>query len=149
MTITGGADVSGHNYEWTVTNHHSSPIVLVQFPHYMADVFTPPDGWTSEMTNPLGKGVCSVESVTGLPTGRSVTVGLRVAPRGAFRGRGNVLVRFADDTEVLVPAEMPTKEPFIRRNIPVIGLGLAFGAFLLVRALKKRKPRPLSSNGEP
>ena len=51
VTISGGADTSGQNYRWTVTNHYGSPVVYIQFPHYHADTFFAPDGWEKECTN--------------------------------------------------------------------------------------------------
>jgi len=49
VTITGRADKSGKQYVWTVTNEYCSAVVRVEFPHYMADLFTSPTGWTGEL----------------------------------------------------------------------------------------------------
>ena len=45
VVIEGEPDESGHNYQWTVTNQHDSPIVEIEFPHFRADLFTAPEGW--------------------------------------------------------------------------------------------------------
>ena len=89
VTITGGVvDVKGHNYEWIVKNYHSSPIVYVEFPHYRADSFTAPDGWSTETPNLVGRPaepdkpqVCIARPRPpnkGIVRGASVQFGMRV-----------------------------------------------------------------------
>ena len=48
VTIVGGADATGHRYTWTVTNEDTSPIVYVEFPHYRANLFFSPHGWSTD-----------------------------------------------------------------------------------------------------
>ncbi|MCH9002198.1 MAG: prolipoprotein diacylglyceryl transferase, partial [Planctomycetes bacterium] len=67
------------------------------------------------------------------------TFGLTVSARGTPRGKGDVLIRFADGTETRVRAEVPIKETLADRYVSLIGLGLIFGVFLVVRAVKRRK----------
>jgi hypothetical protein len=143
-TIAGGSDESGQRYRWTVTNHHAAPVIRVEFPHYMADLFTVPEGWHGELTDPLGKTgrsglfiASSADPTRGIAQGRSAAFDLKIGPAGTPRGKGDVLVRFADDTEILVRAEVPVQEPAGDRHIALIGLGLIFGAFVLIRAFRR------------
>jgi hypothetical protein len=140
VTITGGADQSGQNYAWTVTHDYDSPMVSVEFPHYMADLCTGPDGWTMRLTGFLGakgrRGVCSAESTEGLPRGVPLAFKLRVGPRGTPRGEGDVVVRFSDGTEVKVRAQVPVKPSFVAGHLSLIGLG---GVFLLLVLISLRR----------
>jgi len=153
VTITGGADVTGQNYRWIVQHDYSSPIVSIEFPHYMADWFGTPDGWTQELTAFLGQngksGVCRAESDEGLPAGVRGIFDLRVGPRGTPRGEGNVVVRFADGTQESVRAEVPVQESFLAQHIALIGLGVVFGLLLLIHWLRKRGEEPATPADEP
>ena len=52
MAIEGGVRPSNRQYyDWKVTNHHTSPIIYIEFPHYHADTFGAPAGWTQEWKN--------------------------------------------------------------------------------------------------
>ena len=148
-TITGGADTSGQNYEWTVTHDYSSPIVLIEFPHRMGNIFLTPDGWTQTMTNLRADrpGMCRAESAEGLPAGHSAVFTLRLDPRGSPRGEKEVIVHFADGTRELVWAEVPVRESFLAQHAPLLGLGVVFAFLLLLnRARKGRKPPATSAH---
>ncbi len=151
VTITGGADASGHNYTWTVTNHHTSPIVYLEFPHFRADMFHVPAGWAAETTNLVGgrrepdkPSVCIARAEppnTGLWHGCSREFGMRVAPAGAPRGPGTVTVRFADGTENKVAGvELPEPPASSGKYIPLIGAGVIFAGWVIVRTLRGRQP---------
>lgn len=146
VTITGGADDTGHNYTWRVANKSTVPIVSVVFPQYMADLFTAPADWTTESTNLRGlgggPGECTATAADpdrGIAPGKEAIFTLRVAPKGARRGKGEVAVSFADGRQVRVTAQVPTQEPFVERHIPLIGLGVMFALFLAYQARKSRK----------
>lgn len=143
VTITGGPDESGQNYAWTVNHDSASPMVAVEFPHYMADICSGPEGWNMRLTNKLGRkgraGVCSAESPEGLPRGASVVFSLRVGPRGAPRGEGDVVVRFSDGTEVKVRVAVPVKPSFLAGHTSLVGLGAMFVLLLLFRLRRRRK----------
>lgn len=146
-SIRGGADESGQNYSWTIINDYDSPIVFIEFPHFRAAVGFPPEGWKSEMTNPNGVGgrtgtfAMSVErAAEGIAPGESERIRLTVTVRGTPRGKGRVLIRFADGTRTRLRAEVPIKESLADRNVSLIGLGLIFAVFLFFRVFKRRRP---------
>ncbi len=149
VTIVGGAEPGGHRYNWTVTNNHSSPIVLAEFPHYHATLFFVPQGWKSEATYMVNvgvedrPGVCTARAPSaagGIAPRDSAAFSMQVATKGTMRGRGNVRVRFADDTEAVVAnVEIPVPERAGDKYLPLIGLGAIAGIFLLVRWLRGRR----------
>jgi len=154
VAIEGGADKSGQNYEWVVSNESDSPIVFVEFPQYGAAVPIAPTGWSAELTNPRGVGgregvfTASVKSIAeGIERGSSKTFRLTVTVGGAPRGRRDATVRFEDGREVLVPVEVPVKTSLADRNVSLIGLSVIFGGYLLVRSLRRRKGA--AGNGHP
>ncbi|MFQ5414504.1 MAG: hypothetical protein ACE5E6_08605 [Phycisphaerae bacterium] len=150
VTITGGADdAAGRIYNWTVTNHHTSPIVYVAFPHYHAGLFFAPNGWsTSETTGlvnvgvPDRPGVCVARATTrsdGIARGASAVFSAQNVADGAHRGSGSVTVRFADGTAVAVGGvEVPQQETAAGQLIPVVGLSLVVVAVVTLRALRRR-----------
>lgn len=151
VTITGGA-LEAHAYRWTVANHKSSPITSVEFPHYHADLFDPvPDGWTYEATAVVGTGdrggvgrcvFTAADGRHGIQPGESLEFSMRIAPAGAVAASGTAVVGWADGTTVRVPGvEVPSKEPWLRRNFPALGLACSFVLFVVVaHLLRKRKP---------
>ena len=150
--IEGGADTTGQHYRWTVTNEHTSPIVYAEFPHHRADVFTPPEGWTPKCrylvggkeTN-RGPAMCSATAPgpdRGITQGQSAEFRMRIAPKGAKRGRGEVKIRFADGTTtVMAGVELPSPETAAERYIRLAGFGVLFAVFLLVRTAWTRRRR--------
>jgi hypothetical protein len=152
VTIEGGVDDTLHGYKWTIINHHTSPIVYVEFPHYGADTFSPPvHGWKQKTTNLVGttrpageKSVCIAEAEPngpGIPRGGAQTFEMRIAPAGAATGRRSVTIRFRDGTETVVTnVEVPVAPP-TSRNLSLIGAALIFGGYVLFRALRDRRRR--------
>lgn len=149
VTIKGGADPTCQNYEWEITNRHDSPIVKVEFPHYRADMFTAPAGWESKCTYlvnvgvPDRPGVCTAwpkPPNPGIPKGSSRRFTMRVCADRPPVGSGTVTVYFADGTEVRVPnvtlPEAPAPEA---KYIPLVGCGLLFGGWVLVRTWRGRR----------
>ena len=152
VTISGGGDLSAQNYEWTVRNAHGSPIVFVEFPHYRAGMFEVPEGWEMDCTFlvnvgvPDVPGICkaSVSSATvGIAPGRSGEFRMRIGPRGAIRGNGDVLVRFADGVEhVVTGVELPRSESAGEKNLPLVGLTAMLLLAVIVHRIRARsKPR--------
>jgi hypothetical protein len=156
-TITGGADASGHQYSWTVTNKRSSPIVRVEFPHYRAGVFYAPDGWsTDESTFLVGvgvkdrAGVCIAQvtsTADAIAPGNSATFRMQIAAIGVQRRPGAVLLSFADGSEAAVSGvELPTRAGFAERNLSLIGLGTIFVVAVIVRGFRARRRSKDSSS---
>lgn len=151
VTISGGADPTGHQYTWTVTNKHFSEIVRIAFPHYRADLFFAPKGWRTDESTfivnvgvPDRPGVCVARAKSpgaGLRPDASATFRMQIAAAGAQRRRGTVLVRFADGTEAHVPdVELPQRAQASERYITLIALGSVVVVWLAVRSLRRRKP---------
>jgi len=150
VEITGGADVTRHNYAWTVTNRHSSPIVYVEFPHYRADGFTAPDGWTTGKSTflvnvgvPDRPGVCIAEAPSpfaGISRGRSAKFTMRITAAGAEVGKGSVKVRFADGTEAVIEGvELPRPRSKLAKYLGPLALFLFFAGWIVIRELRRRK----------
>ncbi len=148
-TVTGGADGTGHEYAWTVHNHHTTGVVSVRIPHYRANLFRVPSGWKGECTNLVqvgakdrpGECVASIlTGETGIKPGTSVEFRVQIAAGGARRTRGGLLVGFADGLEITVGGvEVPGRESFGDRYVPLIGLAAIFGVWITVRAFRKRR----------
>ena len=149
VTIVGGENAADNNYVWTITNHHDSPIVHVEIPQYRGSWRMAPDGWTGEVTHRHGVGgrsgkfIATADDETrGIARGQSAEFKLGIISAKTPSGQGQVLIRFADGKEVQVLANVPVKESASDRNISLIGLGLIFGVYVLVRAIKKRRRSP-------
>lgn len=149
MVIEGEPDESGHNYQWTVTNQHTSSIVEIEFPHFRADLFTTPEGWRQETTFLVNIGVAEKEGVCkaiapgpagGIAPGQNSPFTMRVTAKGAKRGFATVTVLFADGTTALVNhVALPQREEVLSRFVGLLGLGGVVGVVILVRTLRGRK----------
>jgi len=147
-TITGGADASGHTYSWSVTNRHTSSIVRVEIPHFRANLFFAPPEWGQDCTGLVNvgvreaPGVCDARASTpqaGIAPGRSATFSMQIASAGAQRRPGSMLVHFADGTESLIEnVELPQRESGGDQFIPLIGLSLVFGLWVVIQTYRKR-----------
>lgn len=152
VSITGGADPSGHQYRWTVTNEGASPVIFVEFPHVHADLFLGPPGWVTQSTNlvnvgvrhPVGHCRARVENAAGgLARGESAEFSMRIAPMGAARGVGVVQVRLADGTEVIIPGvELPERRGSADTFTSLIALGAIFALFLAFGIWRRMRRRP-------
>ncbi|MHC4065377.1 MAG: hypothetical protein ACYSUI_12905 [Planctomycetota bacterium] len=151
VRIDGGADTWG-NYEWTVTNNYRSPIVYVEFPHYRADGFSAPPGWSTKCrhlvgaaTDEQGPPMCSASAAApdlGISRGGSATFQMRIAPSGAHRGSGQVTIRFAGgETATVAGVQLPGPEPAAEKYARLIGFGVLFVVFLIARAIWVRRRR--------
>ena len=156
VRIDGGADGSGQNYSWRVTNLHSSRIVRIAFPHYHGDLFTTPENWEQDVTGLAQSGASNIHDGGvatafidnprhGLGQGFSAEFQLRIARIGADRRPGEVTVTFADGTtEVIAGVELPTKKSFGEHYITAITLAVIFLVMFLTVRKKKSKPTPPS-----
>lgn len=149
-TITGGRDQSGQNYEWTIRNLHTSPLVYMEFPHYFADMFVPPAGWElGECTNLMrvgGKeapGVCraSATAENGIQPRLSAKVQMRLGRGGRdYHGKGTVTLRFADGKEARIAnVQLPVAPSTMDRFIMPIGFAIVMALIILGRALSRRR----------
>jgi hypothetical protein len=151
VTVEGGSDASGHQYVWTITNHHDTPITQISFPHFGADVLVGPDGWRSSCTNAVRvgvsnpTGVCTtmVEGVhRRIMPGSSGDFTLRVARPDAKASAGEMEITFADgSTYVVSGVELPHGESLGDKYMPLMGLGGIFLIFLIVSALRHRRQK--------
>ena len=149
VVIEGGADATGHTYNWVVTNSHTSAVTYIEFPHYRANLFFAPDAWITESTSLVNvgvkdsPGVCTAEvksAADGIAPGRSAKFTMQVAAAGAKRGRGEVLARFADGSSIRVAGvELPVRESVGDRYIPLMGMGTVVVVLLAVRAARGRR----------
>lgn len=148
VTITGGADDTAHNYLWIVTNHYTSPIVFIKIPHYHADMFNTPPGWTQHNTY-IAKvggedrpGVCTASAPAdqGIAPGQSIEFGMRIGGIGAKVGTGDVKIRFADGTETTVSGVVVSEVfPLDMKFVPLIGLAVIFVLVIVIRELRSRR----------
>ena len=148
VSITGGADLSGKSYSWVVTNAHRSPIVSIEFPHYHGSLFFAPDGWDTVCSYLVNVGVADVPgsckasvevAKDGIRLGQRQTFRLRMDARGARRGRGDVRVRFADATEIVVAGvQVPQPEDRAEKYMPLFGLVPMLIVVVLVRRRRAR-----------
>lgn len=160
VTIVGGADDSGHRYQWTVTNYAAAAIVFVEIPHARGDLFLAPPGWTTEHVNQDGEAIARAigywkataqSDVDGIAYGQSAVFSLRVSPVGADRGVGTVTVRHADNREsAIAGVEVPVRPSTSETFTSLIALGAIFGVFLAVAGWRARRRRaPAQGAGRP
>lgn len=157
VTVVG--DINPDNarqFVWQITNNGRKPIVWFEASHYLGKLVDPPEGWAqTKLTANIGLGekaavgVVRCEAKTSsdaIRPGQKKAIGLRLDRRGGYCEPGEVTVGFADgSTAVLRGVLCPAKEPFLRNNYPVIGLGVMFGLFLLYKVARSRKPRESQS----
>jgi len=149
VLITGGADESGHQYAWKITNQTQQAVLEVRFPHYHANLFFPPQDWEQSCTGLVavgGKnepGQCiarAPKGKEGIAPGRSAEFKMQIASAGARRFPGQVTLRLADGTETTVSGvELPTPEPLGDQYVSLIGLGMIFMLLAVRQARKKRR----------
>ncbi len=153
VTIEGGVeDASAQRYSWIVTNHSTSPIVHIEFPHYRAGLFFTPEGWSQEnsgMVKVRGKnepGVCRATAsapFAGILPGGSATFAMQIGAEGAQRGRGTVQVRFADGKVVgIANVELPRAPAASTKYMALIGLAAIFIVVVVIREKRRRKAPP-------
>ncbi len=138
VEVSGGADFSGHEYTWKITNRHTSPLVYLAIPGHHVDVFTVPEDWTFKR---IASGlVATAEPDAGIATGRDATFKMRVEPKGAKRGRGNITVRFADGTQYIVrDVEVPQPETNAETYMPLLGLAMMLLVVIMARRKRTRR----------
>ncbi len=149
VTIEGGMQDTD-DYSWEITNHGDKPIVYVEFPHFHADLFTPPRGWEIECTFlvnvgvPEKPGICTAtatDPADGIQPGRTARFDMRIAKLETYRGEGEAKLRFSDGTETIVGGvELPRGLTLAERSGPALGFAVVVLIMILVgtRARKKR-----------
>lgn len=149
IEIRGGVQPDG-NYKWTVRNNARSPIVAIEFPHYHADLFTTPPGWTQECTFLVNVGVDDKPGVCiaragetpGIPRGRSADFFMRISRMGALNGSAIVKVTLADGSVIDVPnVAVPRPNTAGETYSSTIGLGAVFIVILAITAARRRRRR--------
>lgn len=151
-SVVGERDDTGQFYEWTVTNTGDQPIVGIELPHFRVDLWTAPDGWSTDKSTNI-QGMPGVREESGFlraeatsPTaaimpGASKTFKARINRKGAPRGHGKVTLTRADDTKLIVQnVVMPAQETWLDQYIMPIGLGVLLLIIVASQAMKKRKP---------
>jgi len=154
LEITGGRDSTGQWYNWTVHNLSDSPITYVEFPHYHADTWTVPENWQTDTVNLQGLGVRKESGLLkawtddprlSISPGESAKFTARINRRGALRGTGAAVVRFADGTEVRVGGvDVPCSPSILERVGMPFGLGALLLLYLAFRFAKRRRGTPAS-----
>ena len=146
VTITGGADVSGRTYTWTVRHSHGAPLTAVEIPQHYASWQLPPAGWRGTIVHgrdtETGVGLVRFEAASleaGLVRGASAEFRLGVGTQGTPRGKGTAMLHFADGLRLSVAVEVPIVEPLSDRNVPLIGLGVLFVLFIAGRHWARRR----------
>ncbi|MBI1826205.1 MAG: hypothetical protein HY287_10390 [Planctomycetes bacterium] len=148
VKIAGGADDSGHQYVWTVTNDGPSAVVQIEFPQYHASLFFTPDGWTQECTNLVkvggrdAPGNCIARAnpgTLGIVPGRSAEFRMQIASAGAQRTPGTARITFSDGHVEGIGVELPAQSSAEDRYISLVGLGVIFLIALAVRCVSKRR----------
>jgi len=147
--ITGGPDTTGQSYTWVVANQYDSPIVRVEIPHFRGGLFNGPEGWSADCTNLVGVGV---DNEPGLCTGRAdspryrvakpntATFHLQLSARGAKQGVGDVVVHFADGSNVTVGRVMlPVRESLVEKFSSVLGLAIVGALVITIGGRRRRK----------
>jgi hypothetical protein len=146
-SIDGRVEPSGE-YVWKVTNNHTSPIVRIEIPHYRADMFMGPDGWsTGESTflvnigTPDKPGTLIAQAGgpnSGISRGRSAEFTARLAKGGALRSTGAAMVHFADQRSYRVDG-VPISCPEPSGSQYAVSIG--FGAIIVLLILHARRRR--------
>ncbi len=149
-----GVRVPGNlrTFRWTITNQADQPIVYFRAPRYLSETLMPPDGWEATITTGENHGDNEVvfqarATGYGIYPGKSMTFEIRDtrAERGTKLHKP-ATIRLSDGTELVIPeTPCPGPEPEYLRQLPLIGLGVMFGLFLLWQVLR-RKP---SASSEP
>ncbi len=149
VRIEGSTDAASQNYTWRVVNAGDATVMRISFPHYHADLFAAPPGWTTDCTYlvnvgvPDRAGVCAAQAPDaqrGIAPGGSAEFSMRIAASGASPGRGDVAVVFSDGITstvggVLLPREPSRSETFL----PLASLGAVLAIVLVFRAIRQRR----------
>jgi hypothetical protein len=145
VTISGGPDEAGVRYVWEIQHDCPSPLIGIDFDHYMADLFEPPavEGWKVPVfTGKVGLGhiTATADSPSyGVRPHTTATISLKTGRIGSVRALGTMQFRFADGSQLSAQAYLPTPPPPGDQFGPLIGLGVIFAGFVLYRFLRGRR----------
>jgi hypothetical protein len=141
----------GRWFVWTVTNHSTEPITYFRAPHWAGYTVNPPDGWTFNVPHKDSSGFVICEAP-------SRALGIRIGEKGEFRLEvkddhlltpQTVVIGFADGRKIEVPGvTCPSRPSFLQVYVPAIGLGGAFGLYVLVTVLRGRRKNQSTSAGQ-
>jgi hypothetical protein len=150
VTIAGGVRPGNQQYyDWKVTNHHTTPVVYLEFLQYHGDLFTAPSGWSQEWKNRamIGGGknapgwvrTRAENSGAGIQAGRSAAFEMRIARAGALTRAGRVTVRFADESEIIIAnVELPCAPGFTEQHVMLFALAAIFVIALAIHRRRRR-----------
>ncbi len=139
VQVDGSVDASAHNYEWTVTNLHESPIVSVEVEHFRGDTCVQPSDWDQTFTNKHSidgsTGLCGGKAPTnrGIRKGRSKKFQMRIGQMGAPVGQGPMTITFADGSTVTIMTTVSIPPSVLERYATLFGMG---GLVLIVVLFK-------------
>lgn len=145
VAVEGGADPSGQVYAWRLVNRSDKPVARIAFPHFHADLFTPPPGWGQDCTYlvnqgvPDRPGVCeAVAPEGGWPPGATADISMRIAVSGAVRAPGRITITFTDGGVAHVDGvELPQAPSNLERFVPLLAFGAVIVIVLIRRALRR------------
>ncbi|MCG3131310.1 MAG: hypothetical protein FLDDKLPJ_02100 [Phycisphaerae bacterium] len=161
VAVEGGADPSGQVYAWRLVNRSDKPVARIAFPHFHADLFTPPSGWGQNCTYlvnqgvPDRPGVCeAVAPEDGWLPGATADITMRIAASGAVRAPGRITITFTDGGVAHVDGvELPHAPSHLERFVPLMAFGAVIAIVLIRRALRRvtnaAAPDARSTGGNP
>lgn len=140
-------------YTIKVTNRANHPITYVEFPHYLADQFTAPEGWETKCTylSNIGvekkPGICSATARSandGIAPNQSAEFDMRLGRDGqneSVSGEQTARLKFADGAVAEIPGVYLPTAPARWSNLPLItGFGGIVVLFILLGRRKKAAP---------
>lgn len=140
-----------------VENNAKSAVVYVEFPHYLADLFTAPDGWETRSTllSNIGvekkPGICTASAnspADGIVSGASAEFDMRLGRDGQEEASAKpqtARVRFADGATIEVPGVTLPASPARWSNIPLIAGFAVVVVLFIALGRRKRARQPKSS----
>ncbi len=150
VEITGGKPQGNiHQFVWTVVNNGTRTITRFRVPHYGGNEGFGAPGWTlTNMTGSVRRGGAKpghIEWHAATPAaailpGGSLAFNISITQAGIYESSQTVTVGFADGATLEITGVMcPAREPFLRRNLPAVGLGVLFAIFIVCKTFADRR----------